>query len=385
MKKYSIIKVNSPSIFGGESKNQDRILYNPQTATCCVCDGTTSSPNSGEAASLVTKMSPLFVNSDIDHCMKTISDLLIAHRNMAIKKGIKSNVSVSDSMKDWIVTAAKENLKRSFQTTMVCAAFDPMETYTNVKVTTCGDSGFFCVSPEGKLLTTNLTDIEDKQKNNVKPAAEMIPFKPGTEIITKVMGQLSEFPDVNEKLDIQSTDKWLVCRTVCLRSYSKPEFIPQETSKLWLKPDDLLVVPKYLTSIPKDKKFSDFRILHYSRFIIPLSQAGDMEPEICFDNGNTTAVLPDHYYTGQWTFFEDRFPTNSNFILCSDGFYRAFEKSAGIWEWLKENEKSLDTRKTKKAVLTELHKKLDRKCGDDDISFIWVKPKVIKRSQTNAL
>lgn len=380
MKKFEIIKVNSPSILGGESKNQDRVLYDPSSGTCCICDGVTSSPYSERAAAIVSRSSPLILHNNVEKNLETIADLLVAHRNLATKKGVTANASISDSMRDMVAEAAKENLRKSFQTTLICAGFEPQSTYVTVRTVSCGDSAFFAIAPDGSLLISNLTDIQDRPQNYQSSITNKISFAPGSEILTQVMGRLSEFPDLLDYNGIYNRSSCLVCRTICLHSYTKPKHIIKGTGKMVLKPNELLLVPKHLVSTPGDERFKKFRMLGYSRFVQPLSVPPNSRPELNFDSGNTTAVLPDHFYTGKWSCFEDRFPINTSFIICSDGFYRAFKNINGLFKWLKKNEEKLKTKIQKSQILSGLHHQLDQTSGDDDISFIWVKPKPKKWS-----
>lgn len=386
MKKYfNVIEAVSPSIFGGEAKNQDRILFDPKTNTAGVCDGTTSSPLAEQAASIVSQCSPLILNNDVNKNLQTIADLLIAHRNLAIKKGVKLTGSIAESMRVILEEAAKENLKKSFQTTLVCAGFEQQRKNILAKILSCGDSGLFAFSPDGQLLLSNLSKVNEKSIDSGDGENCKICFSPRTELLVKVIGPLSRFPILAEHMGISGLKNWVVCSTIYLCDNSKPQSKPVDNSALWLRPNELLLSPRYLFSAAKDPICKKFRRLDYSRFIRQLSLPAKTVPDVNFDmRGNITSVLPDHYYTGQWDYFEERFALDTHFLLCSDGFYHAFSNTAGMWEWLNSNEKNLTIRQKKKFLLNELHHKLDKKCGDDDVSFIWVRPKS-KRNNSNAI
>ncbi|HML73147.1 MAG TPA: protein phosphatase 2C domain-containing protein [Anaerohalosphaeraceae bacterium] len=385
MKKYfNVIQAVSPSDSEGEAKNQDRILFDPKTNTACVCDGTTSSPSADQAASIVSRCSPLILNNDVNKNIKTIVDLLMAHRNLAIKKGVKAVGVTNESMRMILEDAAKENLKKSFQTTLVCAAFERQQRNILAKILSCGDSGFFAFSPDGQLLLSNLSKVDEKPVAPDNGEGHKICFSPGTELLVKVVGPLSRFPMLANNTGISSLKSWAVCRTVCLWDNSKPQIKTAEHSVLWLQPNELLLSPGHLISATKNPVYKKLRCLNYSRFIRQLSSPAQPAADMNFDmRGNITAVLPDHYYTGKWDYFEERFSQNTHFLLCSDGFYHAFSNTAGMWEWLKRNERNLTISLKKKTLLNELHHKLDKKCGDDDISFIWVRPKS-KRKNSDA-
>jgi len=386
MKKYfNVIEAVSPSIFGGEPKNQDRILFDPKTNTAGVCDGTTSSPLAEQAASIVSRCSPLILNNDVNKNLQTIADLLIAHRNLAIKKGVKAAGSIAESMRVILEEAAKENLKKSFQTTLVCAGFEQQRKNILAKILSCGDSGFFAFSPNGQLLLSNLLKVDETSIEPGDGENRKICFSPGTELLVRVVGSLSKFPILAENTGISNWKSWAVCSVICLWGNSESRIKPVNDSALWLRPNELLLSPGYLISTAKDPIYKKFRCLGYSRFVRQLSLPAKTVSDVNFDmRGNITSVLPDHYYTGQWDYFEERFALDTHFLLCSDGFYHAFSNTAGMWEWLNSNEKNLTIRQKKKFLLNELHHKLDKKCGDDDVSFIWVRPKS-KRKNSNAI
>jgi len=88
--------------------------------------------------------------------------------------------------------------------------------------------------------------------------------------------------------------------------------------------------------------------------------------------GNTTAVLPDHFGSDKGLIIEKQFSPDTEFILCSDGFYQSFEDFSGMHFWLKDNIEALSDPKARLILFRELHKKLADKCGDDDMSLIWI-------------
>lgn len=379
-KHFDVIKAVSPSDFGGETKNQDRIMFDSQTYTAGVCDGTTSSPYAEQAASIVARCSPLLIHNDAGKNLKTISDLLIVHRNAAIKKGIKLSENISESMRTIMEETAKEKLKRSFQTTLVCAGFERQGKSILAKILCCGDSGFFAFSPDGKLLLSNLSMKEEELADSRASQYGQINFSAGTELLTKVIGPLSKFPLLAEHAAIPSLDNWVLCRALCLCENGEPLVSAVNGTKLVLQQNELLIAPKYFFSAPKDPLYKEFRRLFYSRFIQRLSSPAKAPSEVNFDmRGSVTAVLPDHCYTGQWDYFEERFEPETHFFLCSDGFYHVFSNASEMCEWLTINKTDLTVRQKKISLLNELHRKLSDKCGDDDISFIWIYPKDNRR------
>lgn len=375
MKNYfNIISVVSPSVFGGETKNQDRVTFDSLTLTACVCDGVTSSPHSEGAASIVSEFAPVIFNSKTAN-LKTLSDLLVSKRRTAIDVGVTVDASMPDAMKRVVLDATQHKLRYSYQTTLIAAKFLPMENYISVRTVSCGDSGLFTFSSNGELLTTNLLDAKGHIGKNDQSLDKKIPFGPGTELLAKFRGTLLDYPNLVKQSKKLNPSNWLLCKPVCSCNSNEEKSESPKTAKLWLGPTDLLLVPKYLATKPLDPQHQDFRLVSFSKLIRRITSSHIDGLEFHLDlQGNTTNVLPDHYYTGQWEYEEEKFPTDTSFLLCSDGFYRRFPKPNQMWRWLKTNQKKLSLEKQKDELMVELHNQLNQKSGDDDISFIWVTP-----------
>jgi serine/threonine protein phosphatase PrpC len=90
-----------------------------------------------------------------------------------------------------------------------------------------------------------------------------------------------------------------------------------------------------------------------------------------------TAVLPDCYdaTTKNVLFDFEEFPEDVHLLLCGDGFYDGFTNFREMREWLNEHREELKNPGRGKKCLLELHDNLSKKKGDDDISFIWLRPK----------
>jgi serine/threonine protein phosphatase PrpC len=90
-----------------------------------------------------------------------------------------------------------------------------------------------------------------------------------------------------------------------------------------------------------------------------------------------TAVVPDSYEDEiRHVLFEfTPYPENDTHILiCSDGFYDAFTNFKEIHDWLKLCETDLEDPVRQEQHLRRLHTGLNQRKGDDDISFIWLRP-----------
>ena len=372
--KFNVITVVSPSVYGGEMKDQDRAVFHYPTATACVCDGVTNSPESQKASTIITQFAPTIFNGTSAN-LKTLSDLLTANRKTAIETGVTITPSIPDSMKKFLEESAQKKLKHSFQTTIVCARLFPKTNRINLKLVSCGDSGFFAFSSSGEVMMTNLSEKNFISESNNNSDKQKIYFGPGMEVLARFEGTLSQHTKLAKHMKISNTGNWLVCKPICLCGNTNISNSVQNVN-ISLEPDELLLVPKYLVPTPKDVNFLEFRRFYFSQIIRRIQPKCLSNSDLTFDmQGNTTEVLPDHYYTGRYKQFDDCFPPDTYFLLCSDGFYRCFSQPGQMWKWQKKHQIQLTSKHQQKLLLDELHQQLNQKCGDDDISFIWIIPK----------
>jgi hypothetical protein len=381
---YKAIRVVSPMFDGEEKKDQDRAAWWPAALSACLCDGVTSSPFSAEAAELVCRFSPvIFSDNNININLKPICDLLMTLRNEKLHTKINLPPHISEQMQQMLQQVAQENIKSSFQTTLVAAKFVPEDIAVVTSVIRCGDSMFLAFSRDGEILTASpLNDktpkpMPEQTRENIstlKPFYE-ISFGPGDELIAKVLGTSSEHPHVAAEAGIKETfmDNWFLCAVVdkCNSQVNK-DILPQYCA-VQLMYRELLLVPRYLIgAVVKAGSYVRFR---YSSAIRMVKSAGTLPRPITFQQcGSTTAVLPDNFYNGQWTYFQDRFPLDAHFVLASDGFFSCFKDSACLWSWLVNHRQYLQDEKGRIHIMEELHKHLHREHSDDDISFVWVYP-----------
>lgn len=102
--------------------------------------------------------------------------------------------------------------------------------------------------------------------------------------------------------------------------------------------------------------------------------SGKLDP---FKHGSPlTAVLPDGYAGEAEHVLLDfkEYAQDTHLLLCSDGLYDAFTNFQEIHDWLNEHGAELDSAEARERHLSELHRHLNGKKGDDDISFIWLRP-----------
>ncbi len=378
---FDVLTVVSPSCCGDEPKDQDRARWFPATHVACVADGVTSSAHSEKAAELVCNLSPILFSGTPSERLGAISAVLTTQRIEAQKSPIDLPSDTVDSMKSILLEAVKVRLAQSFQTTFVATCITQADDELAIDICACGDSGFFAFSPDGDLLST-YPDFDKPLGDNPSNNHRMMSFSPGDELLVKIVERVSERPDLQNQLSIssQTAHNWLVCRPLdhCGKRTGITNKCVDKMFNIALNEE--LVAPRHLIGVTPNNIRKGYCALPYSSLI---KQTAKTPSQTIFDDkGAVTAVLPDHY-PKRWTYRQERFAKNTNFILCSDGLYEAFRNPNELWEWLYDNESSLADIQLRKQILRELHERRDRAKGDDDISFVWIKENLLHKEQTN--
>lgn len=394
---YKALTVVSPLMFGDDRKDQDRARWYGSGQIACVSDGVSSSPDSAEAATLVTLLAPVSFEGNTNERLAMLCDLLmIQRRECQNSDTVFFPDNTSPEMQDTLRRVVQQKRASSFQTTMVAARFNTneQEKVVLVDVIKCGDSAFFAFTPQGQLLTSslafpsNLQDSKEPAGIEIVSASEPrnITFGPGDEILIRVEGPLCEYRSLAEQAEIKAehTRNWLVCTPVdgCRDNDKARTENLLELQVLSLKPTDRLLVPTYLYGTQLTCQGRQYRVLRYSSAIRPILATESLASIVSFNkHGSSTMVLPDHFYCDCFDSFQDSFPLQTHFILCSDGFYSCFSDWQQLWIWLQENATGLNDNNQREVILEQLHADLHAKSSDDDISFVWVQPNI--QSQAN--
>ena len=392
---YTALTIESPMMFGDDRKDQDRAKWDGPGQVACVCDGVSSSPNSAEAAALVAQLAPALFNGDTNERLAMLCDLLMIQRHQCEDNNtVFFPDDTSPAMQDILRRVVQQKRASSFQTTMVAAQFftDCQEKEVLANVRKCGDSAFLACTPHGQLLTSSLafpSNLRNKQEiPDIETGsfcrAKTITFGPGDEILIKVEGLLREYRGLAEQAEIklEHAHNWLVCTPVhgCHDNDKIHKKTLSDLQILSLRPNDKLLVPRYLYGTQLTCQGRPYYVLCYSSAIRPIFAMESLASITSFrKNSSSTNVLPDHFYRKCFDSFQDRFPLQTNFILCSDGFYSGFSNWQQLWTWLQENVVGLNENSHKEAILEQLHADLHTKSSDDDISFIWVRPNIQSR------
>ena len=370
----NIILTVSPSMFGGEAKNQDRASFDPRTQTACVCDGITSSPYAAKAAKIVAKAAPVIMDDPEVH-VQTAADILNHHRDIALTCPVQVSASVPIAIRTLVQESARSTMKTSYQTTMVALRCKTEDSYTDAAMIACGDSGLFAFMPNGRLLFTNLAERPKERECSTSNGHKTLSFRPGRELLVKSKGSLADYPVLAQCLKILTPQNWLLCQALSLIEKTERPTMRHGDLVVDLLTDEWIAVPRYLFNPIKTGCHSRMGSVVCSRFVRRVCDPITDYAELTFDlRGNTTAALPDAYAANQYRIYYERFPHDTHYLLCSDGFYRCFSTPIQMWQWLMNYRHQLTVRKHKKMLLNDLHRRLDQRCGDDDISFVWLIP-----------
>ncbi len=361
---FDFTKLISPAILGGETKNQDRADYVSPTLSACVCDGVTSSPYADRAAELGVLFSLVLFNHQPEHSLNDLVQILNHHRQMAMAKGIQipDSAGTATGMYQDIL---QQKLQSSFQTTLAAVQCRPQTNHLQAKMIWCGDSGIFIYSAAGDLLFSNFSCSNWAPDHAfIAPSPYRVIYDPDHPILTRTLGPLDQFPELVKGNRIK---KGHLCQVISNPTNALPAH-PQFPS---LNAGDLLAVPDHLFSRLKDPDYRDLGTVIYSRQIHPVHTLSAFKPVELIRPGNFTAVLPDDFNRGRWSFIEEQVPLDVSILLCSDGFYHSQKTPEAMWSFLNDYHQATD----RTDLERRLHLNLQETVGDDDITFIWIHPR----------
>ncbi len=379
---YDALVVVSPACLTGETKNQDRASWTPSLAIACVSDGVSTSPFAAQGAVLVVDSAPaLFLDEHGPQApIRVISDLLVARRLEAKRSPLKVAPGTSSALAKMLEDAARDVLEHSFQATLIAASFLRADDTTVANVVCVGDSAFFAFSPDGELLRSSLGADRQGAAPDALAVTGGMRFGPGDELLCKILGDASAMPNLAADAGIRpgSAGRWLVCLPIdrcqapATPTHTDPK--PKALPICSLHPGEPFLVPRYMVDMVRDAALPGYCRVRYSTSV-RFAGAAPKATVLTFDEkGSATAVLPDHFYTGQWTHFRESFPDDTHFILCSDGFYTAFADPQDVWGWLRQNRNRLHSDTERPGLMEALHRQLHSRHSDDDMSFVWVYP-----------
>ncbi|MFC1764992.1 protein phosphatase 2C domain-containing protein [Planctomycetota bacterium] len=384
---FNAIVVVSPMIQGGTCKDQDRARWYGPGRVACVCDGVTSSPHSQKAAEIATTLAPILFNDNPKDNLKRLSDLLMALRQECeTDTEINLPAGVPESMRQILGKAMLSKRAISYQTTLVAVQLIQENQTALTRVLKCGDSGLFAFLPQGELLMSSLdlalpshrSSEAEPRYQSLASQRKTITFGPGKDILVRLEGSLSEYKGLAENagIDTAHVNNWFVGTPIDSSPRDqKEDQIICDIPSLTLQSDDRLLLPKYLYGHQLTSDHKQYRVLQYSSAIRPVygNKCHQVQTDLASE-GAATLVLPDHYYCGAFECYQDTFPLQTQYLLCSDGLYNAFVRWSDLYQWLTDHSIALQNADTRQEPLQQLHDRLQSTKGDDDISFVWIRP-----------
>ena len=368
-------------------KDQDRARWFEPGQIASVSDGVTSSPNAANGAEIATLFSPALFKGNAQERVRVLCDLLLSHRQeYMLNHQINMPNGTSEFMQQKLRNIVQNKIAFSFQTTLIAAQFETNDETVFTRIIKCGDSAFFAFSPEGELLTSSLTstsqcNIESSGSvyHPLSHNPKRILFGPGRKILVQITGPLSDDQELALRagISLKHIQNWIVCspQDSCQDGQTEVQSLSERHS-VTLHLDDQLIIPKYLYGKHLTSQGTRYKLLRYSSAMkhIPRSGYCSIQPTLG-GAGSSTLVLPDHFYTGDLEYYRDTFPRGTQFLLCSDGFYSAFQDWTELHTWLKSNAAVLGHIDSRRPALEQIHERLRDTKGDDDVSFIWATPK----------
>ena len=178
------ILIVSPGKDEEDTKDQDRASVirthessGQQTMILIVCDGTTTSPKSAEAAEYVAENAKRIYEQD---GMTSIVAGLYEKRNQLLNSPVKISNEQPISIRTMFEEIVRDKYRVSYQTTFVSACLRWDENARpgklTIKAAGCGDSGMFIFDADGHLLFDNLGIRKTKGTfNHASPVTKVLP------------------------------------------------------------------------------------------------------------------------------------------------------------------------------------------------------------------
>ncbi len=359
----------------GEEKDQDRARWFVPGSIAAVADGVTTSPHSARAAELVIQYSPVLFQQEPEERLGSVVDLLLASRMEAIRHGIQTSSDVPKAMQGILQDVAREKMAASYQTTLVAVSLTPTGDHTMAGILVCGDSAFFAFRPQGDMLGSSL-EWRDTSSRKRGSADSGTFFGPRQELLTRIICTGRSHPKLFIRAGITHPAEWLACKPVDLGT-GCPGRLPEQDRQpgLVLRYNTILLVPRHHAICIENDTGRRYCWVRFSKQIRTVQPGRKCRGRCLFtEKGSATAVLPDHFRTGGWECFHELFPSDTHFLLATDGLYSAFTSSSDLWEWLWANRQLLRRPGSCEELTGGLHKRLQARTGDDDISFVWIQP-----------
>jgi len=247
----------------------------------------------------------------------------------------------------------------------------------------CGDSGFFAFSGTGHLLAQS--PARSKESRTPKEESSqfdqgILRFGPGDQLLVKAEGSLKDIPEYCDDAvtgQLQASN-WIVCQPIDQVDRTSRS---DDRDKYVITKNDRLLVPRYLLGNALVGS-NDYRQIRFHRAV---RRVGDRRPTALTDARVATEALPDHADGTGVEYFRELYPSDAHFLLASDGLFEAFDTAEELWSWLNANQSDLEEPDRQTHLVEALHNRLRARKGDDDISFVWIRPTHMKQRNASPL
>lgn len=176
---HDFISAISPGRDEGEEKNQDRVLVKPaaEGLYAIVCDGTSTSPFSVNAADYVSSQVRQLFQPD---GLRQTVDCLKEMRADLLEKPLEIDDDHSAPLRKMFEEIVKQKYECAYQTTFVAVCLKRNEAHASrtisIKAMGCGDSALFIFLDSGKLLYNNANlNCEHDQFKHYSPFTAVLP------------------------------------------------------------------------------------------------------------------------------------------------------------------------------------------------------------------
>lgn len=361
------IVVVSPCIHSEEEKNQDRAAWYPRNAVAAVADGVTQSPCSSDAAQMAVDFAPVLLHHN--NCNSTwlvLRDMLLTRRIEREGFDPELNDEYTSEMRSFMTQLSRKKMATSFQTTLVACSLIAKVDHVTARFAWIGDSAFFVFNRAGDLLLSN----RRRTPNPLNLPVTGYEFGPGAALICQRIGTAEDDPHLALHCGIspENHTQWQLVKPIYkVKVRQNDQQSPQDGYDHVLDEQHLLVPNFCLQPLGHDA-ISDLFYLAQS----PSVRWQGPPRVILAEKGQATHVLPDHIQADKQQCITEVIPRDSHVMLCSDGFYSAFEHIEELWKWFVENELHLRDPTQHHHAMDQIHQTLDDTGGDDDVSLVWI-------------
>jgi len=339
---------------GERCKDQDDVRWQPTEFAAAIADGVTASPKSKDAARVATALASVILRQcDVRTGINVLRDLLFCERRLFREVVRKAQPWADNPL---LAEVVDQQLDESHQCTLSAVQLSAEDNLLCVKLLQCGDSPILAFDGQGRLLMSlGYTGVQEMSLPDGETSYRFASVRD-----RKIRNQ------VLKRAGLQAKDAadWYVWSATNVAQLKTSNAARDRSS------DQYVVVPRWLRSDGQRP-----RTLIQS----PLVRWVDVETKAAQwcrlpHNGCATLVLPDDADSAAFSHHVLHLPTDTSLVLATDGLIDAFDSAPDLYQWLTRHRAAWHNPSARSQLLSQLHRKLRDRGGDDDISFIWLHP-----------